>query len=96
MRIYFLFLLTNSQIQTQTGNKQPYPYNSKVDLATKEILKEAKKQTSSLYRCFIVLGESSSRFQAHLGVAKKLFSTSAIPYPSCLLSPAKHSVTYSP
>jgi hypothetical protein len=71
-------------------------FNRKVDLATKEILKEEKKQTSSFYRRFIVLGKSSSRFQAHLGVAKKLFSNSAIPYPSCLLSPAKHSMTYSP
>jgi hypothetical protein len=66
--------------------------NPKVNLATKEILKEEKKQTSSLYLCFIVLGESSSRFQAHLGVAKKLFSISAIPYPPCLLSLVKHSV----
>jgi hypothetical protein len=61
-------------------------FNRKVDLAFEEILKEEKKQTDSLYRRSIVLGESSSRSQACLGVAKKLFSNSddAIPIMSAL------------
>jgi hypothetical protein len=53
-------------------------FNRKVDLVPEQTLKEVqdKKQTDSLYRRSIVFGENSSRSQACLEVAKKLFSNS--------------------
>ncbi len=85
----------------KTNNKQPYQYNMslsslnlnlfnrKVDFAPEESLNEedsSKQISTSLYRRSIVLGESPSRPQACLGVAKNLFSNSddAIPIVTAL------------